>query len=113
MNIYLICPVRGCDAKTLEDIERLVKQMEGEGDTVHWPHRDAPQSDPTGIEICRTHLDAMKKADEVRVVWDVESKGSHFDLGMAYALGKQVRPLWPVRPDGAEKSYWKVMCALG
>jgi len=51
----------------------------------------------------------MRAADEVHVFWDVRSKGSHFDLGMAYALGKRIVPIECELPDGPEKSYWKVM----
>lgn len=30
----------------------------------------------------------MREADLVLVFWDMSSKGSHFDLGMAWALDK-------------------------
>jgi len=56
----------------------------------------------------------MQTADEVHVFWDVKSSGSHFDLGMAYALGVKIVPVSCEHPDGAEKSYWKVMqCMSG
>lgn len=83
-----------------------------DGSRVHFPPDDAPQDDPTGLAICQTHLRAMKLADEVHVFWDVESKGSHFDLGMAYALGKKIVPIECEHPDGDGKSYWKVMNAI-
>lgn len=109
MNIYIICAVRNADADRVSSIRQYVEQQRYCGHVVHFPPDDAPQGDPTGEGICRTHLAAMKEADEVHVFWDVESKGSHFDLGMAYALGKSVVPVHCERLDGPGKSYWKVM----
>ena len=54
----------------------------------------------------------MRKANEVHVFWDVKSSGSHFDLGMAYILGKKVVPIACEHPDNEGKSYWKVMQSL-
>lgn len=99
-------PVRGADhslaAIYAEDLER-------NGHRVHYPPRDAPQDDPTGQVICETHRAAMLAADEVHVIWDVNSKGSHFDLGMAYALGKRIVPVHALQPDTDGKSYWKAV----
>ena len=74
-----------------------------------FPPDDAPQDDPTGAAICITHLAAMRDADEVHVFWDVESYGSHFDLGMAYALKKRIVPVSCERIDKPRKSYWKAV----
>lgn len=71
--------------------------------------RDAPQDCPTGQQICEVHLAAMRAADEVHVIWDVDSKGSHFDLGMAYALGKPIVGVETLQPDTPGKSYWKAV----
>jgi hypothetical protein len=51
----------------------------------------------------------MHEADEVHVFWDVESFGSHFDLGMAYALNKRIVPVSCERIDPPAKSYWKAV----
>ena len=74
-------------------------------------HKDdiVDQNDPTGQRICEEHLQAMIKCDEVHVYWDVDSKGSHFDLGMAYALEKDIIPICLVHPDPLGKSYWKAV----
>lgn len=112
MKIYIICAVRNATQERVAELREYAEQKRAEGHRVHFPPDDAPQSDPTGEAICRTHLDAMRDADEVHVFWDVESKGSHFDLGMAYAMQKRMVPVSCERPDGPEKSYWKVLCAL-
>jgi nucleoside 2-deoxyribosyltransferase len=112
MNIYIICAVRNASPERVAQIRGYASHLRGGlGHHVHFPPDDAPQEDPTGEAICRTHLAAMKECDEVHVFWDVKSSGSHFDLGMAYALGKKIVPVACEQPDGHEKSYWKVMCA--
>jgi hypothetical protein len=112
MNIYIICAVRNGTQERVKAIRAYAEAKRAEGHHVHFPPDDAPQEDPTGEAICRTHLGAMRASEEVHVFWDVDSKGSHFDLGMAYALGRRIVPVVCERPDGPEKSYWKVMRAL-
>lgn len=108
-HVYIICPVRLADATTLSEIRSYADDLRACGVVVHFPPDDAPQEDPTGSEICRAHRTAMLQADEVHVFWDVESKGSHFDLGMAYALNKHIVGVWCRPPDTEGKSYWKAV----
>jgi hypothetical protein len=110
LKVYIICPVRNAILQQTEGIGAYVAGLRREGHAVHFPVTDVPQDDPTGAAICRAHLAAMRDADEVHVFWDVSSFGSHFDLGMAYALGKRIVPVACYQPDGGSKSYWKVMC---
>ena len=112
MKIYIVCAVRNATAARVAELREYAEAKRAEGHHVHFPPDDAPQEDPTGEAICSTHLAAMRECDEVHVFWDVKSSGSHFDIGMAYALGKPMRPVACETPDGPEKSYWKVMCAL-
>ncbi len=107
-NIYVICPVRN---GTPGDVSAYVSGLEKDGIIVHFPPRDAPQDDPTGETICSIHLAALRKADEVHVFWDVNSRGSHFDLGMAYALRKPLIMIKSYQADGSGKSYEKVIRA--
>lgn len=106
-----MCAVRNATWERIVEIRAYADEQRALGRTVHYPPDDAPQDDPTGEAICRTHLEAMRNCDEVHVFWDVKSSGSHFDIGMAYALGKPLVPIACEHPDGPEKSYWKVMCA--
>jgi hypothetical protein len=109
MNIYIICPVRNADADRLKSMRDYAQELQRAGHRVHFPPDDAPQDDPTGATICATHSAAMHEADEVHVFWDVESFGSHFDLGMAYALKKRIVAVSCERPDPPGKSYWKAV----
>jgi nucleoside 2-deoxyribosyltransferase len=98
MNIFLICPVRGKDQAFYAEI---VAGLERDGHAVHWPPRDTDQSDETGLRICRDNAAAIAQADVVNVVWDGQSQGCLFDLGVAFALGKRVAAVdLPVPTDG-------------
>jgi nucleoside 2-deoxyribosyltransferase len=108
MKIYLICPVRN----TTFDSTSIVENLETSGHIVHFPPRDVDQLDPIGTAIVSAHLEAMRKADAVYVVWDVNSKGSHFDLGMAVALNKPLVLISTLQDDAEGKSYLKVIKAL-
>lgn len=109
MNIYIICAVRNATPERIAQLRMYATQLRGWGHTVHFPPDDAPQDDPTGKAICETHLAAMKAAHAVHVFWDAKSSGSHFDLGMAYALGKLIVPIKQEHPDTDGKSYWKAV----
>ena len=87
---FLICPVRGVSPSVTE---KLVADLEAEGWTVHWPHRDTDQNDSSGLRICHDNRKAIKSADVVHVVWDGNSQGCLFDLGMAFAMDKRVIPV--------------------
>jgi len=109
MYVYIICAVRKSNPDRVKAIRDYAHELQRAGHQVHFPPDDAPQDDPTGAVICATHLAAMQKADEVHVFWDVESFGSHFDLGMAYALDKRIVAVSCERVDPPGKSYWKAV----
>lgn len=109
MKIYLITPVRNASPELLKAVHALVDGLERSGHQVHFPPRDVDQNDATGFGICAHHLAAVEAADKVMVWWDKASSGSHFDLGMAFALGKPVEILHLTDADQDGKSYVKVM----
>ena len=107
MKSFLICPVRGKDRDTYATV---VAKLEADGFTVHWPPRDTDQNDPTGLRICRDNAAAITRADVVHVIWNGESQGCLFDLGIAFALGKNIVPLDLPPPTGG-KSFQNMMRA--
>ena len=109
MKIYLICPVREINEETCKFIGEYVDKIESNGNSIHYPPRDVNQDDSTGLNICLSHLRAIEKCDEVHIYWDVQSKGSHFDLGMAFALKKPIFLFGQGEPDNEGKSYLKVI----
>lgn len=101
MKTFLICPLRGKQASSFDDI---VKRLEADGYTVHWPHRDTDQNDASGFRICSDNAKAIAAADVIHVIWDGESQGCLFDLGVAFALGKRIIPL-DLPPSSSGKSF--------
>lgn len=109
MRIHLICPVRLATKEQQKEIDEYAHQLEIEGHTVHNPKYAVNQEDPTGWNICNEHYLSMTKSDRVDIFWDNNSKGSHFDLGMAFAIGIPVKVIKVYNSDTKEKSYTKVM----
>lgn len=108
MKITMICSVRGGVDSGIED---YVRAQENRGNTVYFPPRDTPQNDPIGLDICQRMRVAIEQADEVHIWYNKDSQGSHFDLGMAFALRKKWK-LVNNPEDSAEKSYLKVIKVL-
>jgi nucleoside 2-deoxyribosyltransferase len=90
VRVYLICPVRGATTQHEERLKAYTSRLRSDGHEVFYPAREnaAAETDPFGAAVCSEDCTAMRLADEVHVYWDSESKGSLFDLGMAFALGK-------------------------
>jgi hypothetical protein len=68
----------------------LAEQLRGQGHTVYVPGIETKQ-DTDELTICTANREAMRHADEVRVIWDGTSHGVIFDLGMAFAMKKPIR----------------------
>ena len=109
MNIYIVCPVRHVSFEQTRIIEMYVEKLEDQGHEVHYPPRNVDQSDPIGFNIVSAHKTAMELCDEVHIFWDSTSSGSHFDLGMAIALGKKLKLVKAFTPDTLGKSFLKVI----
>lgn len=109
MKIHLICPVRGVTEEQQKEIDDYAKSLEAEGHTVHNPKYAVDQDDATGYRICWGHLESMRNANRADIFWDVNSKGSHFDVGMAFALNKAIKFVKAYQQDNEGKSYLKVI----
>lgn len=107
MKTFLICPVRGHDPMLFSII---VKKLEADGYSVHWPPRDTDQSDATGLRICKQNASAIADADTVHIIWDGTSQGCLFDLGVAFALGKKIIPVSLPEPTD-QKSFQNMIRA--
>ena len=101
-HAFLICPVRGY---TRNHWQEHVERLEGEGWTVHWPPRDTDQRDSVGLSICGENRAAIERADRVFLIWDGESTGCLFDLGMAWALRKPLTVLLLPKAISGTKSF--------
>ena len=102
---FLICPVRG---HTKEETEEIVDNLEKQGYLVHWPPRDTNQDDPTGLRICQDNFQAIAESQVVFIIWDGQSQGCLFDLGIAFALSKELKVISnPTLTEG--KSFQNMM----
>ncbi len=86
MKAYLIHPVTG---HKLNEINPIVRAIEACGIDLYVPMRDTRQ-DSSILDICWLNRRAIEEAEVCFIVWDGESYGCMFDLGIAYALKKRV-----------------------
>lgn len=89
MKIFIICSVRGADSTYLKKLNGYAKYLEDDGHKVHLPPRNTRQ-DAKGIDICKQNMEAIRNADQVHVFYSPDSQGTHFDLGVAFALKKKI-----------------------
>jgi len=101
-KVFLICPVRLATEETKAKLESYVKDLEDSGVKVHLPHRDTNQN-ATGLEICTENMNAIAQANEVHIFYNAESQGIHFDMGVAFALGKKIHCV--ELPEGDAEAY--------
>ena len=90
MKIFVICSIRGATPSETSEIESYVLNLEANGHQVHAPHRDTNQH-ALGYEICKQNASAIRDADEVHIFYTSKSQGTHFDMGIAFALGKKIK----------------------
>jgi len=89
-SAFIIGPVRNMTEEEKRVIGGYVSKLESEGYKVHYPPRDTNQDDPIGTNIIAENREAIRNADEIHVYWNGKSKGSLFDIGMAYTLDKPI-----------------------
>ncbi len=122
-KVYFICPVTNATKKQKIEMDACVQLLESTGHEVYYPPRDVDQrNDNGGLRIFESHLNAMRRCVAIYVWWDIESKGSYFDLGMAYMLysirGRLPCPMdfFIANKDGVEplknKSYQNLLIQL-
>lgn len=89
MTIFIICTIRSSTQEYLDKLEKYVSDLENKGTKVYAPHRDTNQM-ALGYEICKQNMQGIIDADEVHIFYNSKSQGTHFDMGMAFALGKKI-----------------------
>lgn len=88
-KIFIIHPVADLKSALGKRIDNYVSGLEKLGHIVYVPGNDTKQ-DGTSSEICVQNMLAIKSADEVHIFYDNTSKGSHFDMGVAFACNKKI-----------------------
>lgn len=84
-DVFLISPVRRATEEQNSLIRSYIAKLQNAGKSVHWPIVDTNQT-ASEWEICVQNGKAILAADEVHIIWDSESAGSKFDLGMVFML---------------------------
>lgn len=98
MKVYVICPTRALAKSMQESMDPFIRSWERDGHKVYYPPRDVKPG--TEFEKCQQNLAAMMDCDVVQIFYHKKSIGSHFDLGMAFALGKPIRDTVVFKADG-------------
>jgi len=87
---FVICTVRGASEEYKKELEDFVAKKESEGWIMHLPHRDTNQN-ARGLDICRENFNAISTADRIFIFYNPDSQGTHFDMGVAFAIAELVR----------------------
>ena len=89
-DIFLICPVRNATTEQKSKMEEYIQSVKEQGKTIYYPATDTNQNDHIGFRICSDNKNALLNSKEVHIFWDAKSTGSLFDLGMAFAINKEL-----------------------
>jgi len=108
MDIFIICTVRGATDEYKKELEDYVAELEAQGHKVHLPHRDTNQ-DGRGIDICKENATAIFNAHQVHIFYNELSQGTHFDMGVAFALAKRIKVIKNAEIIPAGKSYPRML----
>lgn len=74
-----------------KEIELHMKEMLDSGYKIHVPHLHTVQKDLFGgYAICYENASAIASSSAVHIYYDKQSRGSMFDLGVAYYLNKEL-----------------------
>lgn len=88
-KVFIICSVRGTSDEYRKKLEKYVSYLEQNKCKVYLPHRDTNQN-AKGIDICKANTAAISEAHEVHIFYNSKSQGTHFDMGVAFALNKDL-----------------------
>lgn len=106
-KIFIICTVRDATPEYKEMLEKYVSFLESMGCSVHLPHRDTNQNN-SGYLICIENMSAIELSDEVHIFYNSKSQGTHFDMGVAFALNKKI-VIVQNEPLAEGKSYQRML----
>lgn len=88
-SVFIICTIRSATKEYINKLEEYVSELEFKGFKVYAPHRDTNQM-ALGYEICKQNMQGIVEADEIHIFYNSKSQGTHFDMGMAFALDKKI-----------------------
>lgn len=89
MKIFIICSVRDSDQEYKNKVMGYALELKLRGNTVYVPFIDTNQLS-SGLNICKSNRRAIEDADEIHIFYKSSSQGTHFDMGVAFALDKKI-----------------------
>jgi len=107
MKIFIISSVRYATTEYRKMLEDYVSLLEKDGHIIYLPHRDTNQDAPE-YDINNRNMQAIKNCDEVHIFYSSKSLGTHFDMGVAFALNKKIKVIQSEK-YGNEKSYARLL----
>jgi len=100
MRVFVISSVRNASPVLRSRLEEYSAHLTENGHEVYLPHRDTRQ-DVSSLQIVVQNRKSIEAADEVHLFYCPDSQGSHFELGLAFAMNKRVKVIENVEyPEG-------------
>jgi nucleoside 2-deoxyribosyltransferase len=90
MKIFIICSVRDANQEFKNKVMGYALEQKLKGHDVYVPFIDTDQTS-SGNNICKSNKRAIMDADEVHIFYNSLSQGTHFDMGVAFALNKKIK----------------------
>jgi len=109
-SVFVICPVSIATPEVAARLQAYADMLEDNGVEVHLPQRDTNQLQ-NAFSICRENATAIKLSTEIHIFYNRMSKGTHFDLGVAFCMdqifgNKKIIKLVSVSNAGKESSQY-------
>ena len=89
---FIIGSVREASKNEEEIGEVLKERLKQIGVRAHLPKKDTVQ-EARGLHVCMQNGEAIRESDKVTLLYNENSKGTHFDLGESFKLRKEIIPL--------------------
>lgn len=87
---FLICSIRNATPEQRRKLENIVSGLMDAGYRVYYPLWHTNQEDFIGLRICADNRKAIINSDVVHINFSPASRGTLFDLGMAYSARKSL-----------------------
>ena len=120
MKIVIACPIRLSQHQDIGEqvgrvlahnhVEDYIKSLRNEGHEVFSYWDTKMEVCPTGADILEAHLQAVRACDELHVFWSEKSRGVHWEVGTAVALGKKIIIVGLLGRLEPGQSYLKALC---
>jgi hypothetical protein len=107
LKIYLALPTQETSPAILRLADQHRRELEAQGHEVYSKAKLPQIPQLTGEELIEYHREAVLHSEAVHVVWNIDSRGSFFELGALQALAYMFsKPLTPLVCHEPEPEHW-------